>query len=91
MGNSDRRALQLPWSLWMTTERKVCPYESTCPMFAMFKLAGTLRVWQDNYCYADFTRCERFQRSQLGQRVPRELMPNGRMLSGVIPAPTKER
>lgn len=75
----------------MPNEPKVCPYEPTCPMFAMFRLAGTLRVWQDNYCNSDFTRCSRYQHSQAGKPVARELMPNGRMLSATILATTKER
>ena len=75
----------------MSNESRPCPYEPTCPMFAMFRLAGTLRVWQDNYCNADFTRCARYQHSLAGKSVPRELMPNGRMLSATVLAPNKER
>lgn len=50
-------------------------------MFALFNMAGTLRIWQDNYCDAEFERCERYKRSERGERVARELMPNGKMLT----------
>lgn len=50
-------------------------------MYSLFTMAGTLRIWQDNYCNSDFDRCERYVRSQRGEAVPKELMPNGRTLT----------
>jgi len=57
-----------------------CPHMSGCPMFGLFSLAGALAVWKTNYCSADYTRCERFQRAQQGRQVPNNLMPNGALL-----------
>lgn len=53
-------------------------------MFSLFTLSGTLKIWQDNYCYGDNERCERYRRSSRGETVPKALMPNGKML-GVAP------
>lgn len=64
---------------------KKCPQVNDCPMFGMFTLSGTLRIWQDNYCHGDFQRCERYVRSQRGEAVPKTLMPNGKTLT----VPTK--
>lgn len=61
-----------------TTEH--CPHMTGCPMFGLFSLAGALAVWKTNYCSADYTRCERFQRAQQGRQVPTNLMPNGALL-----------
>lgn len=61
--------------------RVSCPHKPSCAMFALFNMAGTLRIWQDNYCDAEFERCERYKRSERGERVARELMPNGKMLT----------
>ena len=52
----------------------------TCAMFPLFKLRGSLRVWQENYCESDFERCARYQRSLEGKVTPMNLLPNGQML-----------
>jgi hypothetical protein len=57
-----------------------CPNRSRCEMFDVFMHAGTLAVWQINYCSADYSRCARYQRAAAGVRPPRELLPNGKML-----------
>jgi hypothetical protein len=57
-----------------------CPHMTACPMFGLFSLAGTLATWKTNYCAADYTRCERYQRSLQGRVVPNNLMPNGALL-----------
>jgi hypothetical protein len=49
-------------------------------MYPVFQLAGVLRTWQLRYCTADYTQCERFARTEKGQPVPPELMPNGTLL-----------
>jgi hypothetical protein len=63
-----------------------CPHMTSCPMFGLFSLAGTLATWQTNYCSADYTRCERFQRGAQGRFVPNNLMPNGALLRKWTPA-----
>ncbi len=57
-----------------------CPHMKSCAMYSVFTLAGTLRVWQDNYCTDAFERCERYAKAQRGEVVPKQLMPNGKML-----------
>jgi hypothetical protein len=49
-------------------------------MYKIFNLAGTLRIWQDNYCRADYTRCARYESVCAGTSVPDTLLPNGTLL-----------
>jgi hypothetical protein len=58
-----------------------CSHVSSCPLFALFSINASLKVWRLNYCDADFERCERFQRSKRGEKCPDTLLPNGRMLA----------
>jgi hypothetical protein len=58
-----------------------CSHISHCELFPLISKPGFLRVWQVNYCEADFTKCERFQRSLTGRAVPLTLLPNGQELS----------
>jgi hypothetical protein len=60
-----------------------CPALESCPMFEVFTLSGTLAVWQDNYCRSDYGRCARYQRFRVGAEVPRNLMPNGKVLTSL--------
>jgi hypothetical protein len=57
-----------------------CPHLSKCEMYALLRLAGTLKTWQARYCCADYSACVRFQRSAKGAPVPQNLMPNGALL-----------
>jgi hypothetical protein len=52
-------------------------------MFDVFTLSGTLAVWQDNYCRGEYTRCARYVRFGRGEDVPRNLMPNGRVIASL--------
>lgn len=62
-----------------------CSMRSTCPLFPVFALRASLRTWQINYCEADHTRCERFKSAEIGREVPREMLPNGKMLPVLKP------
>lgn len=57
-----------------------CPHISSCEMYALLKLSGTLKAWQARYCRADYAQCARYRASQDGRRVPANLMPNGVLL-----------
>jgi hypothetical protein len=59
-----------------------CAHIDNCEMFQIFQYSGTLAVWQINYCRGEYTRCERYKRATKGERIPRNLMPNGRTLGG---------
>jgi hypothetical protein len=62
------------------TAERSCPHMNGCQMFGLFSLAGALATWKTNYCSADYTRCERYQRALQGRVVPNNLMPNGALL-----------
>jgi hypothetical protein len=59
---------------------KTCPNIAKCELFPHFSKAGLLRVWQINYCEADYSRCERFKLSQHGKKPEVTMLPNGRHL-----------
>ena len=57
-----------------------CPNMSNCRLYPLFKLAGTLKVWQINYCQGDYRTCERYKRTCCGEVVEDALLPNGKLL-----------
>lgn len=57
-----------------------CPQGSSCEMFELLRLAGTLRTWQIRYCSGDYRACARRRLSEAGRSVPSNLMPNGQFL-----------
>ena len=57
-----------------------CPNLDGCRLFPLFTLAGTLRVWKDNYCGGRYTDCARYRRALLAIKVPDNLLPNGTLL-----------
>ena len=57
-----------------------CEHMDSCEMFKLFKLSGTLSIWQMRYCTGEFQNCERYQRSRGGDSVPDNLLPNGQLL-----------
>ena len=61
-------------------DRNNCPHMSSCEMYQLLSLAGTLKAWQVRYCQSEFTTCARYQRSAEGRHVPINLMPNGALL-----------
>lgn len=62
---------------------QVCPHARSCPMFELFRMQASLRIWQLTYCELDeerHGRCERFRRATVGESVPSHLLPNGQLL-----------
>ena len=57
-----------------------CPNMTGCPLFPHFNHEGTLRVWMINYCEGDYSKCQRYQLSQRGERPDDHLLPNGSRL-----------
>jgi hypothetical protein len=57
-----------------------CPNREECEVFQLLKL--THETWKATYCNTDaaFERCERHVLRQKGQKVPRNLLPNGQHL-----------
>ena len=59
-----------------------CPNTFGCPLFPLFRLRASLRVWQIQFCDSDnHASCARFQLAAAGNRVPPNLLPNGRTLT----------
>jgi hypothetical protein len=55
-----------------------CPHSGTCRLYPRMKLQALLNVWKSMYCDADaYQTCERFKRSERGERVADDLLPNG--------------
>jgi hypothetical protein len=57
-----------------------CSHAATCPLFPLFTLKASLAVWQVHYCDGRFESCERLKLAKAGQRVPPNLLPNGKSL-----------
>lgn len=57
-----------------------CSNAAGCPLFPLFTLKASLAVWQVHYCDGQFENCERLKLAKAGQRVPPNLLPNGKSL-----------
>jgi hypothetical protein len=64
-----------------------CPNTPGCPLFPLFRMKSSLGVWQNHYCENAYETCVRYAMSRTGERVPPNLLPNGRELD-LPPAPT---
>ena len=49
-------------------------------MFELFMHAGTLSVWQTNYCLSAFETCARYKLGLEARSVPLNLLPSGALL-----------
>ena len=58
-----------------------CPHVNSCPMFALFTVKDSLRVWQIHYCNGRYEECARLKLARAGENVPRDLLPNGKRLA----------
>ncbi len=61
-----------------------CSHVSSCPLFSLFTLKASLSVWQIHYCNGQFETCERLKLARQGQRVPPNLLPNGKSLDPAV-------
>jgi hypothetical protein len=57
-----------------------CPHLDSCPIFRLFTLQDSLRVWKIHFCEGRFESCERLRLARAGRPVPRDLLPNGRTM-----------
>lgn len=60
-----------------------CPHTRACPLYPMFVLSANLELWKERFCAGRYQSCERFVRSQAGEEVPPNLLPNGHLLRRV--------
>lgn len=63
--------------------KAACPNIPHCELFPLIAKPGFLRVWQINYCEADYSACARYQRKSCGDKVPLTLLPNGQELASL--------
>ena len=61
-----------------------CARVASCPLFKTFSMKASLRVWQTYYCEGTFERCERWKLVAAGKGVPQGMLPNGRLLEGLL-------
>lgn len=66
-----------------------CTHKDSCALFPVISLSSALQIWQTFYCDGAHETCLRFQRSAQGQKVPANMLPNGKTLDlaeGIRPA-----
>jgi hypothetical protein len=57
-----------------------CTHKDTCALFPVISLSSALKIWQTFYCDSQHENCLRYQRSLKGEKVPPNLLPNGKVL-----------
>jgi hypothetical protein len=65
---------------WCGGASMLCPKMASCALFPVFSTKSFLKVWQMNYCEADYSRCARFKAVNNGVVVSPTLLPNGKHL-----------
>jgi hypothetical protein len=58
-----------------------CPHAKGCALFPRFKQESFLKIWQTQYCEAEFTRCARYLEARAGRVIADTLLPNGKHLT----------
>ncbi|MFT5354638.1 MAG: hypothetical protein ACI9KE_001845 [Polyangiales bacterium] len=58
-----------------------CPKITKCPMFPIFVADTALAVIKALYCEGVYENCERYKSVNRGVIPPRNLLPDGRILS----------
>lgn len=61
-----------------------CTHKDSCALFPVISLSSALKIWQTFYCDGKFETCLRYQRSLKGEKVPPNLLPNGKELDLVV-------
>ena len=61
-----------------------CTHKDSCALFPVISLSSALMIWQTFYCDGQHETCLRFQRSLKGEKVPPNLLPNGKVLDLVV-------
>lgn len=61
-----------------------CTHKESCALFPVISLSSALKIWQTFYCDGKYETCLRYQRSLKGEKVPPNLLPNGKALDLVV-------
>lgn len=61
-----------------------CTHKDSCALFPVISLSSALMIWQTFYCDGQHETCLRFQRSLKGEKVPPNLLPNGKLLDLIV-------
>jgi CheY-like chemotaxis protein len=61
-------------------DTEACPFSNRCPMFPLFENEPIKKVYQTNYCFDDFTTCQRYHLASSGNMPDPRLLPDGKML-----------
>jgi hypothetical protein len=61
-----------------------CTHKDSCAMFPVISLSSALKIWQTFYCDGQHETCVRFQRALKGEKVPPNLLPNGKALDLIV-------
>ncbi len=59
-----------------------CQYASTCPIYSVFKTETLKNIYIKNYCNGPkMGNCQRLTMRESGKVPPKELLPDGKMLT----------
>ena len=64
-----------------------CTHKDSCALFPVISLSSALKIWQTFYCDGNYETCLRYQRSLKGEKVPPNLLPNGKALDLIVDKP----
>ncbi len=67
-------------SMTQAPENGTCPHLTQCPMFAQFDSQASGRIFRLFYCEGKYRDCLRFQKSERGESVSDNLLPNGKVI-----------
>jgi hypothetical protein len=72
-------------------DRGDCKHIGSCPLFPIFKIKSFMSIWKISYCQGNWSACVRYQRTERGEPMPANLLPDGQVLGGPAATSTKGR
>ena len=64
----------------MSNGKGECSHKSSCELYRILEMTGSLSLWQSRYCDDAYESCARFAAARVGKPVPDHLLPNGHLL-----------
>ncbi|MHB8744387.1 MAG: ACT domain-containing protein [Sulfuricaulis sp.] len=74
------RLIQIKYRYKSRDDIMACTHKDSCALFPVISLSSALKIWQTFYCDGKYETCLRYQRSLKGEKVPPNLLPNGKAL-----------